>query len=58
MASNKKNAIAYSFVWLTKDLFQHNKIQTGIKKAVNSIIINESPSIPRKKCKLSESNQT
>ena len=45
--SKKKKAIQYSFAWFVKDLFQHNKIQAGIKKAVNRIIINARPSIPK-----------
>ena len=43
--------------WLVNDLFQQSKIQTGIKKAVNKIIISDRPSIPRTMLILIELNQ-
>jgi hypothetical protein len=47
IASKKKKASEYSFAWFVKDLFQHNRIQTGIKKAVKRIIIKAKPSTPK-----------
>jgi hypothetical protein len=47
MASRKKKANEYSLAWFVKDLFQLSKIQAGIKKAVNKIIIKAKPSTPK-----------
>ena len=56
IASKRKNAITYSFVWFFNDLFQHNKIQVGIKNAVNWIISSARPSNPKIKLILAELN--
>jgi len=47
MDSNKKKAIEYSFAWFVSDLFQHNKIQTGINNAVSCIKTKAKPSMPK-----------
>lgn len=57
MDSKKKNAIIYSFAKYFKDLFQQSIIQVGNRKAVNWIIIKASPSIPKIRLTLIDSNQ-
>ena len=45
--SNKKKAILYSFILDFIEGLHESKVQTGIKKVVNTIINNARPSIPK-----------
>jgi hypothetical protein len=45
--SNKKKAILYSFILDFIERLHESKVQTGIKKVVNTIINNARPSMPK-----------